>query len=268
MSLNSSPLRLRSLKPSLVTSEGCQTEDNSFNDETNFPFIYRNDREKLSSILGRNISKHEEFLDLPPRISSIIKGRKKLIKGCFQNVEFSPFNSTDSRFENPNKNNNPGVGQYNLSFENQILKKINKINVKNKSKNNLISKYCMSIRSIPSKDHKGYLVLENGETVLAETTSNSMKNNSLGPGAYDLNTSWEKNCLVWSKSSERKMNKLNPQKDDIYEGLKSMKESKKLENNQRKLPIRIMPKRNKIDNCIKEIDGISQFNIPEFLLEV
>ena len=76
------------------------------------------------------------------------------------------------------------------------------------------------------------------------------------------------NCLVWSKSSERKMNKLNPQKDDIYEGLKSMKESKKLENNQRKLPIRIMPKRNKIDNCIKEIDGISQFNIPEFLLEV
>jgi hypothetical protein len=268
MSFNLSPQRLGSVKQSLVTSEGCQTVDSSFKEEINFPIISRKDNEKLSNILGRNIPKHEDFLDLPPKINSIVKGRKHMIKGFFQNLEFSPFNSTNSRFDNPYKDKNPGVGQYNLSFENQILKKINKNPVVNKPKNNNKSNYCMSIRSIPSKDHKGYLFLENGKTVLAESPSNSKKNNSLGPGAYDLNISWDKNCLIWSKSGTKKMITINPQLDEKFEEIKSIKKLRKLENKQRKVPFRIIPKKIKTDNTFKDIDVLSQLNLPDILTEV
>ena len=61
--------------------------------------------------------------------------------------------------------------------------------------------------TIPSKGNLGYDFYMYGEKKMIENKSN--KNESLGPGEYNIELNWNKNILPWSKTKDDKGEKNN-----------------------------------------------------------
>lgn len=74
---------------------------------------------------------------------------------------------------------------------------------------NKVKYYNSSSRTetIPSKGNLGYDFDMCGEKKMIENKSN--KNESLGPGEYNIELNWNKNILPWSKTKDDKGEKNN-----------------------------------------------------------
>lgn len=150
---------------------------------------------------NRDFYKAVEFNVLPPLYIDAIEKKNKIA-----------FNTRGERFNSLtdllNKTNSyPGPGKYNLSRS--FIKKENqdkKTKIKFKEFNTVLSPHRVS--TIPSKETFGYDFIEGVPQMLSdpdgETKTSGVKNDTIGPGQYEVSPRWDKNIVEWGKMSNRK----------------------------------------------------------------
>ena len=119
----------------------------------------------------------------------------------------------------------PGPGQYETTSSFHVTSPCNKkcffitkSKSKSKAHDNNTNNTSKRIVSIPTKENIGYY-LTNGEPVLAVNTNSTstdtkfsgVKDDCVGPGRYNVNTSWEKNVMKWKCKAN--VNKSSTQKN-------------------------------------------------------
>ena len=137
------------------------------------------------------------------------------------------FLTNAKRFDNVDVNDGdgvPGPGQYDTTSSFSVTSSCgnNKRSLfisKSKAQYDNNTNKAKRVVSIPSKENIGYY-LTNGEPVLVNNTNNvsttetkfsGVKDDCVGPGRYNVNTSWEKNVIKWKRNV--KVNKSSTQKN-------------------------------------------------------
>ena len=139
------------------------------------------------------------------------------------------FLTNAKRFDNNDVNDGdgvPGPGQYDTTSSFTVTSSCANNNnkrgffiSKSKAQHDNNTNKAKRVVSIPSKENIGYY-LTNGEPVLVNNTNNvsttetkfsGVKDDCVGPGRYNVNTSWEKNVIKWKRNV--KVNKSSTQKN-------------------------------------------------------
>lgn len=210
-----------------------QTSKAPFNINT-----YRNVSIKKEDVPGPGSYDYDDKYEKMAKILAEQKARQK-IEPLYKSIEYnfsnmggayslllsnekkSPgFGSKEKRFkDNTNTNEIPGPGYYAKSggMDSTNLDKSNSLNLNNvsilsKKHNNTNTGSPKRVVTIPAKGQGfGYNITNKGELVMNEDPDKSFhhkgsKEDSVGPGRYDLNSRWKKNSIDWSKSSPGRNN--------------------------------------------------------------
>ena len=124
---------------------------------------------------------------------------------------------------NNKSNNNICINSYNSSKTNNFSVKSNNKSYQSTNENTSRSRLVKKTKTfnsdyrtetIPSKGNLGYDIDQNGDKkmIINNNESNYMsgnKNDSAGPGQYNIQINWEKNFLSWQKMKDEKDEKYN-----------------------------------------------------------
>ena len=155
----------------------------------------------------------------------IDKNNKKVI--VYQKNNFNPFtehkgfNVSAKRFIYVNDNNN-----------NDKIKNKSDLNNNNNDNNNNIFKYKISklklhpkqqifsenrLITIPNKNksHETNIIILNKSNYIKNVPIKKLNDETIGPGQYNINTSWSANSIHWKNSSNEKINKMKNLENEI-----------------------------------------------------
>ena len=114
--------------------------------------------------------------------------------------------NNNSSLTNNYSNNNRSQSTNNSSNKSKLIKKTKSFNSDNRTE------------TIPSKGNLGYDIDKNGDKKMIinnKSNLNGTKNESIGPGQYNIQLNWEKNIIPWEK--------MRNEDDDKYKLIKERK---------------------------------------------
>ena len=189
----------------------------------------------------RNKKKNKNNINDEKEISNFIKENKKELIGF--NIQskrlYSPKSNTRNYFFQDSSLSNTTISSKNnnVNFNNTFYsKKIYKNNFFINSIPNESKKY---ISTIPTKERTfGYEFDENGNLIAKINPENykfftGVKNDTVGPGNYDIYLPWKTQTSLWSKNKENRLIKTKENKSFTENDLNHSFDEIKLENNQK-----------------------------------
>ena len=179
--------------------------------EKEYQYLEPHQREKLKD-KNLNLIQTVEKTVLPKRIVELFKERGKIA-----------FNTRGERFNYTNDllstDTFPGPGSYEVSTSFSSMNNSN-INRKNNIKNREVFTTGSIYRktTIPSKENFGYERTKDGIEKMIDDPEKDIKfsgekNDTVGPGQYDINSTWSANVLKWKNSEEKNSKSLSKEKD-------------------------------------------------------
>jgi len=202
--------------------------------EKEYQYIEPHLKEKLKD-KNLNLIQTVEKSVLPKRIIELFKERGKIA-----------FNTRGERFNYTNDllstDTFPGPGSYEVStsFSSMNNSNLNK-------KNNIKYREAFTTGSIyrkttiPSKENYGYERTKDGMEKMIEDPEKDIKfsgekNDTVGPGQYDINTTWSTNVIKWKNQDEKNSKSLSKEKDKKSFETNNKREYK--QNNDKKVLLR------------------------------
>ena len=202
--------------------------------EKEYQYIEPHLKEKLKD-KNLNLIQTVEKSVLPKRIIELFKERGKIA-----------FNTRGERFNYTNDllstDTFPGPGSYEVStsFSSMNNSNLNK-------KNNIKYREAFTTGSIyrkttiPSKENYGYERTKDGMEKMIEDPEKDIKfsgekNDTVGPGQYDINTTWSTNVIKWKNPDEKNSKSLSKEKDKKSFETNNKREYK--QNNDKKVLLR------------------------------
>ena len=189
----------------------------------------------------RNKKRNKNNINDEKEISNFIKENKKELIGF--NIQskrlYSPKSNTRNYFFQDSSLSNTTISSKNnnVNFNNTFYsKKIYKNNFFINSIPNESKKY---ISTIPTKERTfGYEFDENGNLIAKINPENykfftGVKNDTVGPGNYDIYLPWKTQTSLWSKNKENRLIKTKENKSFTENDLNHSFDEIKLENNQK-----------------------------------
>ena len=179
--------------------------------EKEYQYLEPHQREKLKD-KNLNLIQTVEKTVLPKRIIDFFKERGKIA-----------FNTRGERFNYTNDllstDTFPGPGSYEVSTSFSSMNNSN-LNRKNNIKNREVFTTGSIYRktTIPSKENFGYERTRDGIEKMIDDPEKDIKfsgekNDTVGPGQYDINSTWSANVLKWKNSEEKNSKSLSKEKD-------------------------------------------------------
>ena len=179
--------------------------------EKEYQYLEPHQREKLKE-KNLNLIQTVEKTVLPKRIIDFFKERGKI---AF-NTRGERFNYTNDLFSTDTF---PGPGSYEVSTSFSSMNNSN-LNRKNNIKNREVFTTGSIYRktTIPSKENFGYERTRDGIEKMIDDPEKDIKfsgekNDTVGPGQYDINTTWSANVLKWKNPDEKNSKSLSKEKD-------------------------------------------------------
>ena len=264
-------------------NSSCPREKNSFipttadTSSTPGPGAYEhqhtmhNNNKLLSSLISSSTN-----TNLPPLNIYTAVERNVLppsIINALRNNEVA-FNSKSQRFLSTSTTYQPGPGTYTLPTDFDIISN------KNKPKQKLRINDCSTthsvnrVLSIPYKEGFGYECNANNQMVMMSDPDNEIKttgekDDTVGPGKYEVNISWDKHSLPWKRMSAKSTNIVKEKNDkvipcsndnDIQISLRSNKINKKQPTFNKQYFIEaFMNQRYQLNNTV-QLTKMKQFN--------
>ena len=149
------------------------------------------------------------------------------------------FNSKSQRFLSTSPPQQPGPGAYTVPTDFDIISNKNKPKQKLRISDYPTTHTVNRVSSIPYKEGFGYECNANNQMIMMTDPDNEIKttgekDDTVGPGKYEVNVSWDKHSLPWKRMSAKSTNivkckndKLLRSNDDICISLCSKKSNKK-----------------------------------------